>query len=990
MDAELLELIENAQTGKEVVELATRKFVGEFQEDESVEYVKYDFKTNKKQIIKDEIGKLDNTFKEQKFVDIRRKTVGKDKLDYYSTTDYYKDEKNNLQFTSWHGKLAKSIGLQGSVKDEDKRFLARGFNPKTGEALCKGAGEKHVMGWDVTCSAPKTVSLAFAFSDSKTKQLILTAHQNATKKAMDYLESNAITRVGTNGVDRQKVKSLAISTYSHMSSREQDPQLHNHSIIYNVCERQDGSFGTIDSITFFNDKMVAGALYRSDLANSLKAIGFDAVFDGKDNFFLKGFEEEELVHFSKRRQQILADLKDNGMTSAKASEIAALKTRKGKDEPPYEELMDLWAQSGAHYGLNENRIETIRTFEQRECDEKLVILREDLINELTQSNSTFQERDIFKIILQRTVGKMSPDNAMLFGKQILNDKTIVKELRKDKDGNLKYTTHEMFNIEKSVVEFAYFNKDKRNQTVSQTSIDNAVKTVEIEMQKRNPLAKLNKEQVEAIQKITKDSGDMWNVEGWSGAGKTTMLQAVRIAYENETKVTGRKYQLIGCALAGKAAQGLEKEAGIPSQTLDSLLMELDSGKKKLTADTVIVMDEAGMVSSKHYGRLVTHMEKARNEDGNGPKLISVGDSKQLQPIEAGQLFKAINEFIGHSELSSINRQRFADGDKKGEVNEVEVSFVKDLANGKAEEAVNYLKQNDRYHVDEGTDKLITKIAKDYLNDENDFKSKLILAGTNLELLKINETIREELKATGYLQGKAVYIGDKEFMLNDRIVCMTNDKRNGIFNGTTGTIEDMFVDKHGDYTIRIKKDEDNKYVNINLSKYSDIESSYAISTHKSQGQTVNNTYVLCSENMTDKEWGYVAGSRHRNQCDLYATNYVDEILLERLAQSRGKDTTIDHALKEEFDNHIQSKVGEYQAKAEADKKANQLNVKQFRAERVRKETEKTNMEAKLRKGNGKNLPKDLTFTEMQELLGKKNAKKAIEEQKLQNKGKGLSL
>lgn len=157
-------------------------------------------------------------------------------------------------------------------------------------------------------------------------------------------------------------------------------------------------------------------------------------------------------------------------------------------------------------------------------------------------------------------------------------------------------------------------------------------------------SRLSDEQKTAIEHVA-GAERIAAVIGRAGAGKTTMMKAAREAWE------AAGYRVVGGALAGKAAEGLEKEAGIASRTLSSWELRWNEGRKQLDDKTIFVLDEAGMVSSRQMALFVETATKA------GAKLVLVGDPEQLQPIEAGAAFRAIADRIGYAELETIYRQR---------------------------------------------------------------------------------------------------------------------------------------------------------------------------------------------------------------------------------------------------------------------------------------------------------------------------------------------
>ena len=122
-------------------------------------------------------------------------------------------------------------------------------------------------------------------------------------------------------------------------------------------------------------------------------------------------------------------------------------------------------------------------------------------------------------------------------------------------------------------------------------------------------------------------GDLKCVVGFAGTGKSYLLGAAREAWE------AKGYAVRGVTLSGIAAENLEDSSGIESRTFASRSYYWDKGEQPLTNKDVLVVDEAGMLSSRQMARLLDEAE------AGGAKVVLVGDPQQLQAIEAGAAFQ---------------------------------------------------------------------------------------------------------------------------------------------------------------------------------------------------------------------------------------------------------------------------------------------------------------------------------------------------------------
>ena len=176
-------------------------------------------------------------------------------IEYYeelAKDDYY--TKGGEPPGKWIGRGALSLMLSTYIDTVDYRRIFNGFDPD-GEKLCENAGNNHRAGWDLTFSAPKSVSILWARADEEIRKAIQAAQQTAVEQALTFIEEHAAyTRRGKGGKTLERTTGLIAATFEHSTSRAQDAQLHTHCLIANLSERHDGTWGTLESKPFFFGK----------------------------------------------------------------------------------------------------------------------------------------------------------------------------------------------------------------------------------------------------------------------------------------------------------------------------------------------------------------------------------------------------------------------------------------------------------------------------------------------------------------------------------------------------------------------------------------------------------------------------------------------------------------------------------------------------------------------------------------------------------------
>lgn len=483
---------------------------------------------------------------------------------------------------------------------------------------------------------------------------------------------------------------------------------------------------------------------------------------------------------------------------------------------------------------------------------------------LTDHISVFHERDIARE-LSKYIDDPHDFQTVLHG--VLSDDELVRLQEKGSANSQEYfSTASMIKTEREMMDSATALYQNKSHGVHPDFIIKAIADQNKELNVKFG-GKLSAEQVTAIHHIT-GSERLSTLIGYAGAGKSTALKAAREAWE------AQGYKVHGAALAGKAAEGLEKSSGIQSRTLHSYQYRWQHNIEKLNTNDVFVIDEAGMVGSKQMNFFIQEIQKA------GAKIVLVGDSGQLQPIAAGGAFAAISEITNPVKITEIRRQS----------EEWQRHASLDFATGSIEAALKAYDEQGCIHTADSEASAMEALVKDYVadlkNDPNKQLSRLILTHRRKDVAKLNTAVRKSLIAFGALNDEQEYEttnGTKKFADGDRILFTKNDNALGVKNGTLGKV--LKTDVH---SITVQPDDKNaKPITVNLETYNSLDHGYAVTIHKSQGATVDKTWLLATKTM-DQNLLYVAGTRHRNTICIYSENKVN--FADKLDKSK-KETTL---------------------------------------------------------------------------------------------------
>ncbi|MDA5558162.1 AAA family ATPase [Shimia sp. MMG029] len=463
-----------------------------------------------------------------------------------------------------------------------------------------------------------------------------------------------------------------------------------------------------------------------------------------------------------------------------------------------------------------------------------------VLDHISQTKAAFKRVDVLRALAKRIDDPMALQKA---ADQAMQSPQLV---RLADDGSTPvFMTVDYQRAERSLDRAASSMSAKTGFAVNAAHIERAITSQNNKM-RRAFGGTLSNEQQNALRHILGER-QMSSVVGLAGGGKSTLLATARDAWARQGVTVH------GAALAGKAAEELQSASGITSRTLASLELSWKSGNAPIAKGDVLVVDEAGMIGTRQLSRITTKMNEI------GAKLVLVGDPDQLQPIEAGTPFRRVVKDHSATYLTEIHRQK-VDWQKQAS---------RDLAAGEMTKAVEQYRKRDAVIQTNERGDAIEALVETYAMDvaaSGASKSRLAFAHKRKDVHALNQAIRAALQPDGNAPAETLFTTDtgrRAFAAEDRIVFTRNDKGIGVKNGMLGTVMSA---KDREIAVALDGDKD-RLVRFNPQDFRSFDHGYAVTIHKSQGATVDQSYVLASRSM-DRHLAYVAMTRHRDDMELF--------------------------------------------------------------------------------------------------------------------------
>ena len=188
-------------------------------------------------------------------------------------TDLRAKQEEHRNASAWHGRGAAALGLEPGKRVSAGTFekLLQGHVVGTNTRLgrLRDGQHEHRPGFDITFSAPKSVSLAALLPTEKHPRgdrAVLRAHDEAVRATLDWIEATMLETRGWDPATRRrprvKAPSMVASLFRHIASRNLDPQLHTHAVVANMTRDAEGMWTSVEPMLLHRNARLIGAYYR--------------------------------------------------------------------------------------------------------------------------------------------------------------------------------------------------------------------------------------------------------------------------------------------------------------------------------------------------------------------------------------------------------------------------------------------------------------------------------------------------------------------------------------------------------------------------------------------------------------------------------------------------------------------------------------------------------------------------------------------------------
>jgi len=771
------------------------------------------------------------------------------------------------------------------------RDLCAGIHPGTGKPLVRGAGPGHWAGVDCTMTPGKSVSVLWMAGTPEQRAAIEAAHRAAVERALTFVTAEGLVtvRTGAGGTEQHRPRDLIVGRFDHYTTREGDPNIHTHCVFINVAGAPEnagaGRYKSRTHLTIEPERLYAaqlglGAAYRAALAEGLRErFGLQYREAGRGQWEVAGLPETLLQAFSKRSEQILA-YAGTGASSAQR-EIAALATRRGKEElPTGPELEARWREELAVCAIDpwlaarhperdpalavaaERDLERESPFDPPEIPGDGPVAR--AASALFRHESVVARKDLLQQALEIAgVAGIGVDAVEAELGQLERNGTLLPlaDAAMVPGASACWTSPGIAVCEAAMLRAA--DRLLERTWITPEAVEGALA--------RAP--HLSPEQGDAVRHAAGRDG-VSLLQAGAGTGKTTTAAALVAA------ARGSGLRVIGLAPSWVAADELGRSTGIPAQAIarwrqdrtqaaDPDAIHRPDHSAVLDAGTVVLVDEAGMVATRDLEAVLSAARSA------GAKVVLIGDRRQLASVGGASALRAVADVVGRSAVLEQVRRQTVEWQRAASVL---------MARGEVEAGLRAYAARDRVELIAGAEAAQARVLAVWSEQRAAHgEDVLIVTRRNADAAALNVRARAVLRAEGRLGPDLVTLPARDrddrpvplaLAVGDTLRFGESLPHLGLRNGNHARIEAIMAEPEGGARLRLALEDGREFEAAWLDLAQQprfgrkraqprIVHGYAGTAYAAQGRT-SSAAVMYVGAATDAREVYVGLTRHRHE------------------------------------------------------------------------------------------------------------------------------
>ncbi|MGP5242206.1 MULTISPECIES: MobF family relaxase [Corynebacterium] len=801
--------------------------------------------------------------------------------------------------------LAEFLGVS-SGEQIDGASVRGWFNrmrAPSGAKLGRKPGPTTLPGYDLTFCAPKSVSVLWGLTDSPSvRAAVDAAHAAAVSAAMEYVTEHAAytrRRVDEDTVLVERTRGLSGVKYEHRTARSGDPHVHSHVLLSNRQLCADGKVLSLDGVNVYHEARAGGMIYQATLRAELSdALGVEWGQTVNGCADILGLDDPEMLEaFSTRTREldqwrdthgVAADGDDAeesavDVSAAGLARIAQKKTRQTKDlQTSLAEHEQQWqvqlrgVPQAAEVREFIDRIDPTGTGTPAESDGAPAVTGggfpsvDEVLAAVSAERSTFTRADLVEAAAA-LVGPGVAANQVRASVERIADEAIASTSawsvtpdqarsfdRSKREGSQRFTTSVVVAEVDRGIDLA------TAPTVAQVSVGQARSMI-------HPVpGELSVQQADAMVSVVTSQSRASVVVAPAGSGKTSSMKAAHAVW------SAAGCQVVGLAPTGKAADVMTGEnVADTSSTIAKAFRRVDgldpaaaAGVLGWDQDTVVVVDEAGMVATPDVVRL---LEVATAADA---RVVLVGDPHQYSAVKArsGMLATLAHELPDAVELSEVFRQQ----------DPAERAASRGLRDGDGPavaRAADWYAEHGRLSAG-SVSAMLTDALEAWHADVRAGWESLLVADSNDTVDALNVAAQRRMVADGVIDpsGACVPVGSRSAYVGDVVLTRRNDYRlvssagEPVRNGQRWKIAAIGEDGSAQLCRLdgVGGDADAAVTVTVPAEYLDRHTrlGYASTGHAAQGVTVDAARVVAEATRADRAGVYVPLTRGRKVNALY--------------------------------------------------------------------------------------------------------------------------